>query len=154
MAATAWSTSAGARLWPAASNITAACSTTLGARPLATTEARAIGHELQHLAPLLEGTQPKAASRLCWTTRAGGRWQIQPHNQLLRDTKPNDYCLQNPATVVDPDEHGRTQYMTGRAWLAWPFAAPYIALWERNIPVAFVAPDSDLSQYEPSARPS
>jgi beta-galactosidase len=38
--------------------------------------------------------------------------------------------------------------MTGRAWMTWPFAAPYIALWERNIPVAIVAPDSDLSQYE------
>jgi len=119
-----------------------------GRKTIGYEEARVIGHELKHLAPLLEGTQPKA--RVAILLDYDSRWalQIQPHNQLLRDTMPSDFSLANPATVVDPDEAGHTQYLTGRAWLAWPFAALYIALWERNIGVAIVAPDSDLSQYE------
>jgi beta-galactosidase len=29
----------------------------------------------------------------------------------------------------------------------WPFAAPYVALWERNVTTAIVSPESDLSSY-------
>jgi beta-galactosidase len=38
--------------------------------------------------------------------------------------------------------------MTGRAWIAWPYLAPYIALWEVNVPAAIVAPNADLSRYK------
>lgn len=110
-------------------------------------EASAIGQELQRLAPVLAGTQPRAQVAILLDYDSRWALQIQPHNQLLRDDVASDFAMPNPATVVDEDESGHYRWMTGRAWMLWPFAAPYVALWQRNIPVAIVAPDSDLSQY-------
>ncbi|MBW7885788.1 MAG: beta-galactosidase [Caldilineaceae bacterium] len=111
-------------------------------------EAQQIGSELARLAPVLEATQPQAEIAILLDYDSRWALEIQPHTTCLRANVDATYTVVNPATLVDPDATGSWQYMIGRAWQMWPFAAPYVALWERNIPVAIVAPESDLSRYK------
>ncbi|RME60345.1 MAG: beta-galactosidase, partial [Caldilineae bacterium] len=110
-------------------------------------EARQIGAELQRLAPMLAGTapRPKVAILLDYDSR----WVLeeQPHNQLLRMNQPPDFVLPHPVLLMDREDEPDERFMTGRAWLAWQFLAPYIALWEDNIPADIVAPEADLTGY-------
>lgn len=110
-------------------------------------EARQIGDELQRLAPLLRDTGPDADVAILLDYDS--RWVLeqQPHNQVLRMNQPPDFVLTNPVLLMDREDEPDERFMTGRAWLAWQFLAPYIALWEDNIPAAIVSPEADLSSY-------
>jgi beta-galactosidase len=111
-------------------------------------EAKAIGQELRRLESALEATRPRPEVAILLDYDSRWTLEAQPHNKRLRYDVADDYTLRNPALTVDPDAHHETQYMTGRAYLGWPYVAPYVALWERNVPVAIVAPESDLSRYK------
>jgi len=119
-----------------------------GRKTMGYEEAKQIGQELKTLAPLLEGTEPQADVAILLDYDS--RWVLatQPHNSLLRDQVPHGYENPSPALAVDRDERREMQPMTGRAHLMWPYAAPYVALWERNVTTAIVSPDSDLSRYK------
>jgi beta-galactosidase len=100
------------------------------------------------LAPLLAGTEPRAEVAILLDYDSRWALQLQPHNMLLRDQVPADYVNPSPVLRVEKDEHREPAPMTGRAHLLWPYAAPYVALWERNVAAAIVAPESDLSGYK------
>jgi beta-galactosidase len=119
-----------------------------GRKTMGYAEAKQIGEELQLLAPKLEGTRPVADVAILLDYDSRWALQLQPHNRLLRMDPPNDFMLKNPALRMDREDEPDEKYMTGRAWIAWPFLAPYLALWEANIPAAIISPDSDLSQYK------
>jgi len=110
-------------------------------------EAQSIGEELERLRPLLADTEP--AAQVAILLDFDSRWALehQPHNSQLRYSHPDDDSLDNPALVVDGGTPDRPVHMTGRAFLGWPFMAPYIALWERHITAHIIAPDADLSGY-------
>ncbi len=110
-------------------------------------EARQIGQELKQLAPLLEETQPEASVAILLDYDSRWALQLQPHNRQLRIDHDPEYSLENPALAMDRRDELDESYMTGRAFLGWPFLAPYIALWDSNVPVAIVSPDSDLSRF-------
>ncbi len=111
-------------------------------------EAKQIGEELKRLAPRLADTQPAADIAILLDYDSRWALQMQPHNQLLRDDHAADFTLENPAVMMDREDERDAKYMTGRAWLGWPFMAPYVSLWEKNIPAAIVSPESDLSRYK------
>ncbi|MEZ4832989.1 MAG: beta-galactosidase trimerization domain-containing protein [Caldilineaceae bacterium] len=96
----------------------------------------------------MAGTKPVADVAILLDYDSRWALQLQPHNRLLRMDPPNDFVLQNPAVRMDREDEPDEKYMTGRAWIAWPFLAPYLALWEANIPAAIVSPDSDLSRFK------
>lgn len=112
------------------------------------TEAAQIGSELKALAPLLEGTSPQADVAILLDYDSRWALALQPHNRLLHHQPAADFVNPSPALAVDRDERRELQPMVGRAHLLWPFAAPYVALWERNVTTAIVAPKSDLSSYK------
>ncbi|MBX2998612.1 MAG: beta-galactosidase [Caldilineaceae bacterium] len=107
-----------------------------------------IGQELKELAPKLEGTVPSAEVAILLDFDSRWVLQNQPHNSLLRMDHANDFTLENPAVRMDREDEPDERYMTGRAWIAWPYLAAYIALWEANVPAAIVAPNTDLSRYK------
>lgn len=111
-------------------------------------EAQAIGRELKTLAPLLEGTEPRPQVAILLDYDSRWSLQLQPHNARLRYDVAPDYTLESPALRIDYDaqEHA-DRYLTGNGYPAWPFLAPYVALWERSVATALVEPESDLSAY-------
>jgi beta-galactosidase len=111
-------------------------------------EAKQMGDELKTLAPLLEGTEPQADVAILLDYDSRWALGLQPHNMLLRENVPADFVNPSRALAVDRDEQRDPQPMTGRVHLLWPYAAPYVALWERNVPTAIVSPESDLSRYK------
>jgi beta-galactosidase len=111
-------------------------------------EAKAIGQELKRLAPVLKMTQPRPKVAILLDYDSRWALELQPHNKHLRAEVADDFVLRNPALAVDRDAQHEPQYMTGRNFLGWPYIAPYVALWERNVPAAFVNPTSDLGSYE------
>ncbi len=111
-------------------------------------EARAIGQEFKRLGSVLHGTQPRPEVAILLDYDSRWALEMQPHNKRLRNETADDYVLRNPAVAGDRDAQHEPQYMTGRTYLGWPFIAPYVALWERNVPVAIVEPTSDLSPYK------
>ncbi len=111
-------------------------------------EAKRIGEELKALAPLLEGTGPRAEVAVLLDYDSRWALRLQPHNMLLRDEVPVDFANPSHVMCVDHDEQREPVALRGRAHLLWPFAAPYVALWERNVAAAIVAPESDLSGYK------
>ena len=121
-----------------------------GRKTMGYEEAKGIGVELKTLAPLLEGTEPTAEVAILLDYDSRWALSLQPHNGLLRDETAAAPGYVNPSPVlrVDSDERREDQQMTGRAHAMWPFAAPYIALWERNVGAAIVSPDGDLSGYK------
>lgn len=110
-------------------------------------EAKRIGEELQRLAPILAETEPRPEIAILLDYDSRWALNLQPHNALLRDDVAPDFVNPSPAMSVGRDERRDPQPMTGQAHGMWPFAAPYLALWERNLPAAIVSPDSDLSSY-------
>lgn len=119
-----------------------------GRKTMGYAEAKGIGEELKTLAPLLEATAP--AAEVAILLDYDSRWAIalQPHNALLRENPAPDAVNASPVLRVDEDERRESQQMTGRAHGLWPYAAPYIALWERNVTAAIVSPDSDLNGFK------
>ena len=111
-------------------------------------EAKLIGQELAKLASVLEGTEPQAEVAILLDYDSRWALQLQPHNSRLHYDQPADYVLENPALEVDRDTFHEPRYLTGRAYLAWPFSAAYTALWERNVPAAIISSESDLSRYK------
>lgn len=111
-------------------------------------EASQIAAELKKLAPLLEETRPQAQVAILLDYDSRWALQCQPHNQILNTEPAPDFRLENPALAMDRADEQEMHYMTGRAFLGWPYLAPYIALWEMNVPAAIVSPESDLSQYK------
>lgn len=110
-------------------------------------EAKAIGAELKQLAPLLEGTRPRARVAILLDYESRWTLQLQRVNQALNAHPPSDQVSSSPALRVDRDDRRTQAPMVGNVHQAWPFLAPYIALWERNVGATFVSPESDLSQY-------
>ncbi|NUQ38113.1 MAG: beta-galactosidase [Caldilineales bacterium] len=111
-------------------------------------EAAQIGREMQTLAPLLAGAEPQAQAAILLDYDSRWALEIQPHNQHLRGNVAEDHELHLPALQMDSfNPQDGPPYMTGRNWLAWPFLAPYVALWEKNIGVDIIAPAADLSRY-------
>lgn len=110
-------------------------------------EAQRIGDELKTLAPVLEGTQPRAEVAILLDYDSRWALEQQPHNSLLRITVPENFVNPSPLMTAGHDEHRDPIPMTGNVHALWPFAAPYLALWERNVPVAIVSPESDLREY-------
>lgn len=110
-------------------------------------EAASIGAELLRLAPVLDATRPQAQVAILLDYDSRWALQLQPHNRALRADVADDHVSLSPALRVDRNDRREAQPMTGGGHAGWPFLAPYIALWERNVGVAIVSPDSDLSGY-------
>ncbi len=119
-----------------------------GRKTIGYEEAKVIGNELKTLAPYLEGTEPAAEVAILLDFESRWAMTMQPHNALLRSGVAPDSVNPSPIMRVDRDERREDQQMTGNAHAMWPFAAPYIALWERNVGAAIISPDSDLSGYK------
>lgn len=111
-------------------------------------EAKRIGSELKNLVPLLENTAPRPEIAILLDYDSRWALEMQPHNQQLRYGVDADHRLKSSALLMDDPETEQGQHMTGRAFLAWPYLAPYLALWEENIAVAIISPDSDLTPYK------
>ncbi|MCO6452104.1 MAG: beta-galactosidase [Caldilineales bacterium] len=111
-------------------------------------EASQIGSELERLAPLIAETKSVADCAILLDYDSRWALQQQPHNQLLRHDVAQDFRLNLPALHMDDFDPEDGPYMTGRSYLAWPFLAPYVALWEKNIAVDIVSPETDLSAYK------
>ena len=111
-------------------------------------EARQIGAELKQVAPVLEGTEPEGEVAILLDYDSRWALKLQPHNSALRDDFPADYVSASPALRVDKDGRREDRPMTGRVHLLWPYAAPYVALWEQQVTTHIVAPDCDLSRYK------
>ncbi len=110
-------------------------------------EAKKIGNELHKLSPILQNTQPR--SQVAILLDYDSRWamELQPHNPYLTYSVSQEHTLASPALYMDDFDVEEGPFMTGATFRAWPYLAPFVALWEKNISVAIISPDSDLSDY-------
>jgi beta-galactosidase len=119
-----------------------------GRKTIGYNEAQGIAAELQRIGPRIEETRLEAAVAILVDYES--RWVLrqQPHNKFLTDAVPMHHVSTSPALRVERDDRYEPRQMVGQAHGAWQYAAPYTALWSRNIPTILTAPDADLSAYK------
>lgn len=119
-----------------------------GRRTMGYYEAQGIAAELKRIAPVLEGTRPKAEVAILVDYESRWVLEMQPHNKFVRESVPMAHVSDSPALRAERDERREPQQLMGQAHGAWEYIAPYASLWEMNVPAALTSPEFDLSEYK------